>query len=127
MYVCFCLQNRNCLLLYFLHVHKSSRIIERMKIYAKYCNNYDAAEALYKQKLKKREFETFVNVSRHPLLLVLLALFLSGGGNVRRLEQPGWCRMVEKERCEDLGWEEACRVAANWEEWQRCNEALCAT
>ena len=72
-----------------LHVHKSSKIIERMKIYAKYCNNYDAAEALYKQKLKKREFETFVNVSRHPLLLVLVALFLGGGRNVRRPEQPG--------------------------------------
>lgn len=78
-----------------------------MKIYAKYCNNYDAAEALYKQKLKKREFETFVNVSRHPLLLVLLALFLSGGRNVRRPEQPGWGRMVEKSFVPlRLGWDD---------------------
>ena len=35
-----------------------------MKIYAKYCNNYDSAETLYKQKIKKsRDFEAFVNVS----------------------------------------------------------------
>ena len=35
-----------------------------MKNYAKYCNNYDSAETLYKQKIKKsRDFEAFVNVS----------------------------------------------------------------
>lgn len=41
----------------------SFKIIERMKIYAKYCNNYDSAEALYKQKIKRKEFESFFNVS----------------------------------------------------------------
>ena len=35
-----------------------------MKIYAKFCNNYDAADALYKQKIKKKEFEAFLNVSK---------------------------------------------------------------
>lgn len=35
-----------------------------MKNYAKYCNNYDSAETLYKQKIKKsKDFEAFVNVS----------------------------------------------------------------
>ena len=35
-----------------------------MKIYAKFCNNYDAADTLYKQKIKKKEFEAFLNVSK---------------------------------------------------------------
>ena len=34
-----------------------------MKIYTKYCNNYPAAEKLYKDKIKKKEFEAFVHVS----------------------------------------------------------------
>ena len=48
----------------FPFVWQSFKIIERMKNYAKYCNNYDSAETLYKQKIKKsRDFEAFVNVS----------------------------------------------------------------
>ena len=49
---------------------QSFKIIDRMKIYAKYCNNYDSAEALYKQKIKKKEFESFINVSTCIYLLV---------------------------------------------------------
>ena len=41
-----------------------------MKIYAKYCNNYDSAEALYKQKIKKKEFESFINVSIFKIMLL---------------------------------------------------------
>lgn len=33
------------------------------KKYADYCTNYDSAETLYKQKIKKKEFEAFLNVS----------------------------------------------------------------
>lgn len=33
------------------------------KKYADYCTNYDSAETLYKQKIKKKEFEAFLNAS----------------------------------------------------------------
>lgn len=46
------------------------KIIDRMKIYAKYCNNYDSAEALYKQKIKKKEFESFINVSIFKIMVL---------------------------------------------------------
>ena len=42
---------------------QSFKIIDRMKIYTKYCNNYPAAEKLYKDKIKKKEFEAFIHVS----------------------------------------------------------------
>ncbi|KAL9985852.1 hypothetical protein ACROYT_G008301 [Oculina patagonica] len=50
---------------------QSFKIIERMqKIYTKYCNNYDSAEALYKQKIKRKEFESFINSCyEHPVCL----------------------------------------------------------
>ncbi|PFX21648.1 Guanine exchange factor for Rac 30 [Stylophora pistillata] len=46
----------------------TDEVIERMKIYANYCTNYDSAEALYKQKIKKKEFEVFLNSCyEHPV------------------------------------------------------------
>ena len=51
-------------------IFQSFKIIDRMKIYAKYCNNYDAAETLYKQKMKKKEFESFINVSIYLIMLL---------------------------------------------------------
>lgn len=44
-----------------IFLDQSFKIIDRMKIYTKYCNNYPAAEKLYKDKIKKREFEAFIN------------------------------------------------------------------
>ena len=49
---------------------QSFKIIDRMKIYTKYCNNYPAAEKLYKDKIKKREFEAFINVSYQEAFVV---------------------------------------------------------
>ena len=51
------------LIIWFFVIYQSFKIIDRMKIYAKYCNNYDSADTLYKQKIKKKEFESFLNVS----------------------------------------------------------------
>ena len=54
---------------------------------------------------------------------------IKGTRNVGR-PTTTWHRMIEKERCKDLGWkswEEACKVIANWEEWKRLAEALCTT
>lgn len=46
-----------------------------MKSYAKYCNNYDSAETLYKQKIKKsRDFEAFVNVSGFSSVIIYMVL-----------------------------------------------------
>lgn len=44
-----------------LFLDQSFKIIDRMKIYTKYCNNYPAAEKLYKDKIKKKEFEAFIH------------------------------------------------------------------